>query len=377
MTDPLNETVETEYLEMSDEDFLSGDYEEVTNVEEASDEQSEEAEAEETEEKGTPNVELEGDALEGADDEEDESEESEETSEGTSDANEESSDESSEEEATEDDVEDFEAMYKAMLEPIQANGRQNTVKTVEEARKFMSMGMGYTKRMEGLKSARLLEQKMKEHNLLDEGKLDFLIALDKKNPEAIAKMLKDAKLDPLKIDMESDSSYQPEAYSGGEDSLALDDVITELENSSHAPDIAELISTKWGESSREILRSKPALLNIIDSHMEVGIYDSIMDRVEQEKMLGSYMGVSDIEAYGQTAERMKSEGQFNHLFNPAQGKQVESKPATITKAIIPQRKVDPNLEQKKASATTKSKPASKKTPKAYLDMTDEEFLASM
>ncbi len=390
-------TTETqpEVWEMSDEAFLAQDFtEEATNVEDSSNEQGEEAEAETPEEETavadevTDKVEEEDEA-----EETDEDETSEETSDGTSDAS--SEDEASEvEEAEADETDETEEVskkdkpkeeeeadnYKAQIDelfaPIQANGKKNTIRSVEEARKFISMGMGYTKSMESLKPARLLQQKMKEHGLLAEGKLDFLIALDKKDPAAIAKLFTDANLDPLNMNMEAASSYQPEAYSGGEDKLALDDVLTDLENSENAPEIVSLLSTKWGESSRVILRSKPALLNILDSHMNAGIYDSIMERLEQEKMLGSYMGVSEIEAYGQVAERMNGEGLFAHL-SPPEEKPVAQTPRTITKAIKPKRKIDPNLEQKKASATTKSKPATSKPQKAYLNMTDEEFMASM
>lgn len=386
MTD---ETQVPDVMGMSDEDFLSQDFSEVvTDVEEAPVEQEQETESEAAEEETgaeTP------DEVEEESEEETEAEESEETSEGTSDATEESDAEADDEESDdteegeggekveteEESIEDYQAQIDELFAPIKANGKEVKINSIEEARKLISMGMGFTKKMETLKPARLLQQKMKEHNLLEEGKLDFLIALDKKDPEAIAQLVKDAKLDPLNIDMESDSSYQPEAYSGGEDTLALDDVITELENSDYAEDIADLISTKWGESSREVLRQSPALLQIIDSHMHVGIYDSIMDRVEQEKRLGSYMGVSDIVAYGQVAEQMNREGQFAHLNASAQKKKVEETPRTITKAIKPKAKVDPSLKRKKATAVTKSVPVTKKAEKAYLNMSDEDFLANM
>ncbi len=387
MTD---ETQVPDVMGMSDEDFLSQDFSEVvTDVEEASIEQEQEPEAEETEEETSTEVVDEVD--EESEEEEAEIESSEESSEGTSDASEEESIEESDDEESEDTeetggdkvdneeeaIEDYQAQIDELFAPIKANGKEVKVNSIDEARKLMSMGMGFTKKMETLKPARLLQQKMREHGLLEEGKLDFLIALDKKDPDAIAQLVKDAKIDPLNLDLESDSSYQPEAYSGGKDTLALDDVITELENSDYAPDLAELISTKWGESSREVLRESPALLQIIDSHMHLGIYDSIMDRVDQEKRLGSYMGVSDIVAYGQVAEQMNSEGQFAHLNAPAQGKRVEEKPRTITKAIKPKAKVDPNLDRKKATAVTKSAPVTKKTETPYLGMTDEDFLASM
>jgi hypothetical protein len=364
---------------MSDDDFLNQDFSEVvTDVEETSDEQGEEAEAEESEEESTdanaePDVE---DTGEEEAEEDSESVESEETSEGTSDATEESDDEESDEatdDSKEESIEDYQAQIDELFAPIKANGKDVKVNSIEEARKFISMGMGFNKKMEALKPARLLQKKMQEHNLLEEGKLDFLIALDKKNPEAIARLLKDSELNPLNIDVDSDSSYQPETYSGGEDTLALEDVITDLENSDYASDIASLISTKWGESSREILRSQPGLLNIIDSHMKVGIYDSIIGRIDQEKMLGSHMGISDVEAYGQVAEQMNKEGLFAHLAP----KPVERKPVPIIKAAMRKPKVDPNLKRKRATAVTKSTPATKKPEPAYLGMSDDDFMKSM
>lgn len=387
----MSDTPEVEVpdvMGMSDEDFLAQDFSEVEfNVEEASDEQEQETEVEETEEETSS--ELDGEEVDEESEDETEEEGSEETSDDESDATEETDDEvedeesegtdkSEEQDASEDnpDVDTYKEQIDSLFAPIKANGKEHTIRDIEEARKLISMGMGFTKKMEKLKPARLLHKKMQEHNLLEEGKLDYLIALDKKDPDAITQLLKDAKIDPLNIDMESDSSYQPKTYSGGEDNLALEDVITELESSDYADNLADLISNKWGESSKQILRESPALLHIIESHMSNGIYDSIMQRVDKEKMLGNYMGVSDVVAYGQVAEVMNSEGQFDHLKPSTQTVQEDPKPQTIKRAIKPKSaKPDPNLKRKKATAVTKSKPVKKEPIKDYLNMSDEDFLA--
>jgi hypothetical protein len=380
MTDETQVVDLPDVMGMSDEDFLNQDFSEVVaDVQEETIEQIEEAETEAVEEETDPVAAESGDTEElGESESEEESElsSSEESSEGTSDATEEEGDEESDEESDESEeasVDTYKTQIDELFAPIKANGKEVKITSIDEARKFISMGMGFNKKMEALKPARLLQQKMQEHGLLEEGKLDFLIALDKKTPEAIAQLLKDSKLDPLSIDMESDSSYQPETYSGGEDTLALEDVIADIEQSDYAPEIADLIANKWGESSKDILRTQSGLLKIIESHMQVGIYDSIMERVEKDQMLGQYKNMSDIEVYGQVAEMMNQEGQFSHL---APAKQEPSKPAPVIKAAARKPKVDPNLERKKATAVTKSSPATKKPEPDYLNMSDEDFMKS-
>jgi hypothetical protein len=395
MTDETQVVDIPNVMGMSDEEFLNQDFSEVdASVQETSIEQSEEAEAETIEEEASTSLDESGDDEGQLDEEEGTEEDSDEevseaaderSSDEPEETDEEETDDVDSDESTEDkdgDVENTDEpsvdTYKSQIDelfaPIKANGKEVKINDIEEARKFIRMGMGFNKKMEALKPARLLQQKMKEHGLLEEGKLDFLIALDKKTPEAIAQLLKDSKIDPLSIDMESDSSYQPETYSGGEDKLALDDVISELEQSDHISDITNLVATKWGDSSRNILRQQPGLLKIIESHMNVGIYDSIMERVEKAQMLSEYKGLSDIEVYGQVAEVMNQEGQFAHL---SKAKEEEHKPAPVIKAPARKPKTDPNVKRKKATAVTKSSPTPKKPEPDYLNMSDDDFLKNM
>lgn len=362
---------------MSDDDFLKQDFSGVSaDVEEASNIESEEAEIEtDQEEQSDPDAELvnEDDNESSDEDEGQEEVEDSSTEEDTEEDDEKDSVDDTEEKAEEESEDNYKAQLDELFAPLKANGKDQTISSVEEARKFIQMGMGYNKRMEALKPARILQKKMEKYGLLEEGKLDFLIALDKKKPEAIAKLLKDSNIDPLKLDLDTaDSSYQPEAYSGNDSAIELDDVIAEIRSSASFDDTVDLITTKWDESSRRTLGEHPQIISIINGHMENGVYDKISERIEQEQMLGKYLGISNLEAYRQVGELMNREGAFTPASNPAP---VTNAPI-IKAPIKKETKVDPNLKRKKATASTKSSPPSKKPEPDYLNMTDEEFLAS-
>lgn len=356
----------SESLGMSDEDFLSTTFEEpeVTDVEETPSEQNEEAEAEEIEETSDSDAEPETIAESEEETSEEPEEESDSEEEPEADVEEDSTD--TDETPEPEDSVDYQAQYEELMTPFKANGKSMQVKSIDEARKLMSMGAGFNKKMQALKPARLLQKKLEAHGLLEEGKLDFLIDLDKKNPEAIAKLIKDANIDPLNLDVTKDSSYQPEAYTGNAASLELDDVLDEIRSSDSFDSTVDVITNKWDESSRRTLGDHPQIISIINGHMENGVYDKISERVERERNLGSYMGVSDLEAYRQVAEVMNQEG----AFTPP--KEIEQAP--VITAPVKKKKIDPNLKRKKATATTKSAPPQKATIPSTLNMSDEEIM---
>lgn len=54
----------------------------------------------------------------------------------------------------------------------------------------------------------------------------------------------------------------------------------------------------------------PAVLRFLTAHMEAGIYDMIMDRLESDRIFGKHVGLSDLEAYKAVGDAMYDEGAF-------------------------------------------------------------------
>jgi len=275
------------------------------------------------------------------------------------------------EETSEETTEfNYEEEYKKVLAPLKANGKELTLKTIEDLRNLASMGANYTKKMTAIKPSLKVLKMLENNNLLDEDKLNYLIDLDKKNPEAIKKLLKDSELDPLDINVEEDSTYSPNTYNVTEAEVELDNVIKDIQSSPKFDETIDVISNKWDEPSKQVLVETPQIIKVINEHMELGIYDQINSVIERERMLGRLNGLSDIEAYKQVGDALQASNQFNVQST----NQVETTPVQQASTVNSDK--DSKLKNRKRSASsTKTTPKSVGSENDFnpLSMSDEEF----
>lgn len=384
MADPTNEAVQPSYLEMSDEEIMNSSgpaelpaapAEEV--VDEAEDEpadtQAAEAEAPEATDADDE------DAGTAAEEEADEADENKKTPDAEAKASE------SDNEKTEEKVEDtekksdepavdFEAEYKRLLTPFKANGREIAVKSVDDAIALMQMGANYNKKMAALKPNLKLMKLLENNGLLSEDKIGFLIDLEKKNPAAINKLVKDSGIDPMDLDAEKASGYKQTAYTVDDREIELDTVLDELQGTPSYNRTLEIVSTKWDAASKQVIAGNPQLLKVINGHVESGIYDLISKELESERLFGRLNGLSDIEAYRQIGDALHAKGAFNSL---AQGSsQNQQKPATPPVVVTPKPKFEDDKLKDKRRAASSTKPAAPTSaPKDFnpLALSDEEF----
>jgi len=266
----------------------------------------------------------------------------------------------------------YEAEYKRLLQPFKANGRDVTVDTVDDAISLMQMGANYNKKMAGLKPSLKILKLLENNGLLSEEKLSFLIDLDKKNPEAINKLVKDSGLDPMELDAEKAGEYAPKTHSVDDRELELDSVLDDIQGTPTYNRTLDVISKEWDSASKRTVAGQPQLLKVINDHMASGIYDQINTEVERGRMLGHLNGVSDIEAYRKVGDAIQANGGFDHLGVP-QERSKEEAPIVVTPKT---KKVnDPALKDKRRAAG--STPAAAPTAPAKdfnpLSMSDEEF----
>ena len=241
----------------------------------------------------------------------------------------------------------YEAEYKKLFAPFRANGKEMQIKSVDEAITLMQMGANYTKKMVGLAPNLKILKLLENNGLLSEEKLSFLIDLDKKNPEAISKLVKDSGIDPLDMDV-SKSEYKPNTYTVDDRELELDAVLEEIQDTPTYSQTISVVSNKWDGPSKQVVAQNPQLLRVINDHMARGIYDRISTEVEHERMLGRLIGVSDIEAYRLVGDAIEARGGFADLAKPA------IQPATLATPIrvAPKAKAeDPAIRAKKLAAS--------------------------
>ena len=355
-------------LGMSDEDFLNADHhvepeqeqEEIQEEPEALEEPTEQEESEEGEY-----------ALEEAEEglEEDEEAPEDETVADAEDSGD-TSENAGEEEAEEGDAPDADLeQLRAILEPFNANGKSMQVRSAEEAIQLMQFGANYTKKMQALKPTLKISKMLEQQGLMDVDKLNYLIALDKKDPAAIAKLVKDSGIDPYELNQEEEEGkqYVPKDHSVSDTTMQLEEVLSSIENTPSYSKCLDVIGNQWDDASENILISDPSMIVHLNNHIANGTFDQVNQEVERQRMLGGLNGLSDFEAYKQVGTSLVETGQLAGKAKPPV-KPVARSPLPNTAA-----KSTRSEKRKAASAPKRSPSVEQKDDFNPLSMSDEAF----
>lgn len=354
----LNEDLDA--LEMSDEDFLNTPIPPYVPPVEPEPAEEEEQEEEEEEQEGSSEEEQEK-----PDDEQEPSDKEE----AAKDAEQEEKPESAEDKEPKE--KDYKAICDRLFAPFRANGRDMQIESVEDAIALMQMGANYNKKMAALKPNLKLLKVLENNNLLSEEKIGFLIDLDKRDPAAIGKLLKDSGIDPLDVDVDKAKEYAPRTYAVDDRELELDSVLDEIQDTPTYSKTVSVVSNKWDAASKQVVAENPQLLRVINDHMISGVYDVIVSEVERERMFGRLKGLSDIEAYRQVGDGLAARGGFDHLF-----KRSVEQPAPVKAPVPAKPKVQSSdLRDKKRAASSPKPATSAPAPQEFnpLAMSDEDF----
>ena len=265
---------------------------------------------------------------------------------------------------------DYKAKYEHLTQPFKANGKEIKVNSVEDAVELMQMGANYSKKMAALKPHLKLIKMLDKHGLMDESKLSYLIDLNGKNPEAIAKLVKDSGLDPMEMDENKADGYKPTSYKVDDREIELDNVLESIKDSPTYQRTISVVSNDWDKVSKEVIANTPQILSVLNAHMESGIYDIIQGELENERTFGRLQGLSDIEAYRYVGDRIQANGGFSHL---AKGQQNQPKQNVVS--AKPMQVQDDKLKDKKRAAAPSKPAVTTQVAKDFnpLALSDEEF----
>jgi hypothetical protein len=263
---------------------------------------------------------------------------------------------------------DYESAYKKVSEPFKANGIDMQVKNPEDIIRLMQMGANYQKKMGKLKPNLKIIKMLENNELLDEAKLNNLIDLSKKDPKAIAKLIEESNIDPLDIDRDVPTDYQPTNYSITDKEYNLDQVLDEIKDTETFSKTINTLTKEWDAKSKSAISDHPEIISIINTHMGNGVFDKVNAVMQQEKTLGRLSGVPDVDAYRQIAEYMHKNGSLQDPADNNKGTpNVSSK--TDEKANADRNK------QRKAVAPVKQTTTKKATTdEDFLGLSDEEFM---
>ena len=265
---------------------------------------------------------------------------------------------------------DYKATHEQIMAPFKANGKTMQVKSVDEAIQLMQMGANYTRKMQELQPHRKTLLMLENNGLLDEGKLSFLIDLDKKNPEAIKKLLQDANINPLDVDMDKESTYQEGNHKVSDEEAQFRLVLDELNSNPVGRETLQTINSTWDQASKEVLWKQPEVMNTISAQRENGVYARITAEIDRRRTLGVIqVGVPFLEAYRVVGDELHKAGAFNDLFKP---KATAVAPVATRAAMPKPTGLDPKAE---AAAVHRGSPSKTTSPlEAMQKASDDEFL---
>lgn len=180
----------------------------------------------------------------------------------------------------------YEEFYKTIMSPIKANGKSFQPRTPEEAIRLMQMGANYTQKMQGIAPYRKKIQMLQKANLLEDEKLNFLIDVAQGNPEAIKKLLKDSKVDPLDLDTSSNTNYIPSNHTVSDEEVQIQSIVDDLKST---PEGIETLRQIQGmdQASLSAISQTPSMMSTLHEQRQNGVYDLIMKEMEHQEALGN------------------------------------------------------------------------------------------
>lgn len=254
----------------------------------------------------------------------------------------------------------YEEVYKTLFKPFKANGKEITPRTVDDIISLMQMGANYTKKMQLMAPMKRAVESLNKASIKEDD-LNFLIDLHKGDKEAIKNLLKKHNIDPMDLDLD-EVNYAPNKKNiASEEDVEFSDTLLDINDS--LPKIQEIVNNVWDKKSKNLLLNDPNLMKALHEEIQMGRFDKVQKKVEEEKTFGRYKGVSDVEAYIDVVTKMVNSEQQNKSSTP---KPTDTQPKTTPSKPIP--------DKSKAAPTkgTKAK-GSSLTAKDLFSMSEEEF----
>lgn len=278
-------------------------------------------------------------------------------------------------------ADDYKAFYDQVTAPFKANGKTIQLSDPAEAIQLMQMGANFTRKMQAIAPHRKTLLMLENNGLLDEDKLSYLIDLDKKNPEAIKKLVKEAGIDPLDIDTNEELKYQQGNHKVSEEHVRFVSTLEDLESSPEGVATLQAINS-WDNASKQEIGKYPDVMTTIHTHRQLGWYDAIANEVERQRILGNIASnVSFLQAYTDVGNRLSQSGALKdpaqQAAQPTQSQQAAQQQQGVRRVASPKPSVS-NSDKAKAASTSRATGKKAAPPKMNpLAMSDDDFLKQM
>lgn len=259
---------------------------------------------------------------------------------------------------------DYKAFYETVMSPLKANGKTVQLRSPEEVIRLIQMGANYTQKMQHLAPYRKKIQMLQKAQLLEDDKLNYLIDLAQGNPEAVKKLLRDSKLDPMDLDVQNEPKYVPGNHTISDAESRLQTTLDDLTSTPEGIQTIQ-IAREWDQASLQEIGTDPSILSTLHEQRMNGVYDFITKEMDHQRMLGNIPeGTPFLKAYKMVGDYCLKQLQ--------QRQQIQQQQL----ASIPQgtlHKPQSNTVQVKSAAPSGR---SKKAAQTFVDpftLSDEEF----
>lgn len=276
-------------------------------------------------------------------------------------------------------AEDAQAFYQKIMTPFKANGKMIELRSPEEAIGLMQMGANFTRKMQELAPHRKAMLMLQNNNLLDAEKLSFLIDLDKGDPEAVKKFIKDRGIDPLDIDTSTDPAYLGGRHQVSDEEAAFRETTAELGSTPEGRETLQTVATTWDEASKEVLWKNPGVFNAIHEQRESGVYDLITAEIDRQKTLGTLSAnVPFLQAYKAVGDQLVAQQQGQPPANPGTATPTPTPAPQViaTRTATPKATIEAG-DRAAAASPSRGTAATAKEPVNFLAMSDDAFLKQM
>ena len=271
---------------------------------------------------------------------------------------------------------DYKAFHDRVMAPFQANGKTIQLRSVDEAIQLMQQGANYTRKMQAIAPHRKVLMMLENNGLLDESKLSRLIDLEKKNPDAIRALVKEAGIDPLDIDVYEESTYTPGNHAVPDEAVAFQTTLDEVSSTPDGQETVRQITASWDPESKAELWKDPSILGTIHQQRISGVYDRVVAEIERQRTIGAIpANVSLLNAYRVIGERMTQAGAFQDLVAAQQAAQRPAVQHPVATRVASAKPAVTNSGKVSAAAPTRT--ATPRRAEAFINplaMSDDEFM---
>ncbi len=263
---------------------------------------------------------------------------------------------------------------------VKANGQEFDF-TLNELQLLAPKAMDYTKKMQELSPWRKTISALKD-NHISQDDVNLMIDVLKGDKNAIASIMKRTGLDALEIDTEN-VTYQPKNYGRDEVELAVNDIISKYESDPEFSITADIISSKWDDSSRSEFFKDVRKIEQLHVDVKNGDYKPVFAEAQKLKALDDGRH-NDMYYYIQAGKNYHMEKTNQNIrqqqlaikqqqqIEATKAREVELQKVQQTKEQAKARAVaEKQAELRKAAAPTKA--VTSKSVVDYLDDSDEKY----